>query len=237
MDTIYRAQGEEWMQLKDHYSGAQGYTPLVAPATHPVQDLDFGMIRLANGQTYAAESGGYEVGLVVLSGTCEMAIGGEHFTALGSRATVFDGRATGAYVPRATAYSIRATRDDTEIACCRCRTEEDFPVQVVRPDRVIANERGGPGFQRYVHDIFGDQVRASRMIVGETFTVAGNWSSYPPHKHDENAPPDEVQQEELYLYKIRPANGFGLQYWYTNSGSERGALDQATAVHENDITL
>jgi 5-deoxy-glucuronate isomerase len=80
-------------------------------------------------------------------------------------------------------------------------------------------------------------VKAQRLILGETFTTAGNWSSFPPHKHDTLALPDEVAQEELYIYKIRPEQGFGIQYWYTTSDSPFGALDEVAAVRENDITL
>jgi 5-deoxy-glucuronate isomerase len=75
------------------------------------------------------------------------------------------------------------------------------------------------------------------MLVGETYTIAGNWSSFPPHKHDVEVVPDEVQQEELYLFKIRPAEGFGVQVFYSRPDSPHGELDEAVAVRENDLTL
>ena len=79
--------------------------------------------------------------------------------------------------------------------------------------------------------------RRQRCSLGETFTLAGNWSSFPPHKHDVEALPDEVQQEEVYLFKIRPEEGFGVQVFYSRPESLRGALDEAVAVRNDDLTL
>jgi 5-deoxy-glucuronate isomerase len=210
---------------------------VVTPQTHPIHDLDFGMLVLADGQQYQAESAGEEVGLVILTGRCSLEVDGRPFASLGGRASVFEGRATGVYVPCQSSYTVEAGPEGVEIAVCRCPTQERHPVQVVRPAEVIVNERGGPGFRRYVHDIFGPQVQASSMLVGETYTVAGNWSSYPPHKHDVEALPEEVQQEELYLFKLRPAEGFGLQYCYSRPESPHGALEQVLAVRQDDVTL
>ena len=185
------------MNLKYHYTPTPGYTQVVSPQTHPIHDLDFGMLVLESGQQYQAESAGYEVGLVILTGRCTLEVDGQPFERLGERASVFEGRATGVYVPCQASYRVQAGPEGVEMAVCRCPTRERHPVQVVQPAEVIVNERGGAGFKRYVHDIFGPQVQASTMLVGETYTLAGNWSSFPPHKHDVEALPDEVQQEEL----------------------------------------
>lgn len=226
------------VKLQYHYIAAPGYTPLVARDAHlPTELLDFGMLRLGEGQTYQAESDGDEVGLVILSGTCDVRIGDGRIERLGERADVFAGRASGAYVPRGTTFEVRGGPGGVESAVCRCAASADYPVQVVRPADVVVHDVGGPGFQRYVHDILGPQMRASALIVGETFTPEGNWSSFPPHKHDVEALPDEVRQEELYLYKIRPASGFGIQYQYSRPDSPRGAMEQPLAVHDDDVTL
>lgn len=225
------------MNLKYHYTAAPGYTQLVTPQTHPINDLDFGMLKLERGQVYQAESAGYEIGLVILTGRCTIRVDDQTFADLGGRTIVFEDRAAGVYVPCGSHFGVRAGPEGVEIAVCRCPTQERYPAQVVRPADVIANERGGPGHKRYVHDIFGPQVQAATMLVGETFTLAGNWSSFPPHKHDVEALPDEVQQEELYLYKIRPEGGFGLQYLYSRPESLCGELEQALAVRQDDFTL
>ncbi len=225
------------MQLRHSYTPAPGYTQLVTPQTHPIERIDFGMLRLDEGQTFETASGKDELGLVVLTGTCSIQVDGEQFAGLGGRRTVFDGRATGVYVPREAQVQVRADSDGVEIAVCRARADQRYPARVVRPEEIVTHAVGGPGYFRYVHDIFGSQMQARTLLVGETFTPQGNWSSFPPHKHDVEAPPDEVKQEELYLYKIRPETGFGIQYLYTPPGSPYGPLDQALAVRHNDLTL
>jgi 5-deoxy-glucuronate isomerase len=237
---VVRVNTARWgapMNLKTHYDATPGYTQLVTPGAQPVRHLDFGILRLERGQSYESTSGGHEVGLVILSGICEVRVDDQVFDELGGRETVFDGRATGVYAPCGSQVTIRATSANVEIAVCRCATATRHPVRVVRPEDVVAHEVGGPGFRRYVHDILGTTMEASSMIVGETFTVAGNWSSFPPHKHDVEAPPDEVSQEELYLYKIRPAEGFGVQYLYSRPDSPHGPLDEALPLHEDDVTF
>jgi 5-deoxy-glucuronate isomerase len=225
------------MELRHHYTPTLGYTQLVTPQTHLVARIDFGLLRLEAGQTYDVSSGANELGLVALSGRYAVQIDGERFVGLGGRTTVFDGRATGVYAPCESQITIRSESDDLEIAVCRAPTTQRYPARVVRPEEVVAHTVGGPGYLRYVHDILGPQMQAGALIVGETFTPQGNWSSFPPHKHDVESPPDEVKQEELYLYKIRPQTGFGVQYMYTPPGSAYGPLDQALAVRHNDLTL
>ncbi len=225
------------MNLKMHYDARPGYTQLVTPGVQPVQHLDFGVLRLERDQRYQTTSGNHETGLVILGGACVVEVDGQRFDELGGRESVFDGRATGIYVPCGSQLSVRATSTSVEIAVCRCATEAKHPVRVIQPEEVVAREVGGAGFKRYVHDILGTNMEASSMIVGETFTVAGNWSSFPPHKHDVEALPDEVRQEELYFYKIRPSEGFGIQYLYSRPESPHGALDEAIPLHEDDVTV
>ena len=225
------------VHLHYHYDAQSGYTQLVTPGEQPVELLDFGMLALGEGQTYRATSGSDELGLVILSGTCEVRVNDSVFERLGGRATVFDGRATGVYVPRESAFEVRGGAGGVEVAVCRCPASERYPARVVRPGDVVVHDVGGPGFKRYVHDILGTQMSAGSMLVGETFTLQGNWSSYPPHKHDVEALPDEVRQEELYLYKIRPAHGFGIQYVYSRPDSPRGPLEAPMALRDNDVTI
>ncbi|HEV2236457.1 MAG TPA: 5-deoxy-glucuronate isomerase [Ktedonobacterales bacterium] len=225
------------MNLRLHDAGRPGYTELVTPATHPVERITFGVLRLDAGASHTIACGRDEVGLIVLSGTFDARVGDQTFTGLGGRPDVFAGRATGVYLPRGARATLSGAAGGASIAVCRCAAQADLPVQVIRPEQVVAHDVGGPGFRRYVHDILGPQMRASVMLIGETFTPAGNWSSYPPHKHDVEALPEEVRQEELYYYQVRPERGFGLQYLYTPDGSPHGALDQALAVRHRDVTL
>ena len=66
------------------------------------------------------------------------------------------------------------------------------------------------------------------------FTPGGNWSSYPPHKHDTENPPVEARLEELYFYQFaKPAQGFAFARVYTADRS----LDEAITPMDGDVVL
>jgi 5-deoxy-glucuronate isomerase len=79
---------------------------------------------------------------------------------------------------------------------------------------------GRDSWGRTVRTILGPADAASRLIVGETMhNGTGTWSSFPPHRHD-RASADEARLEEVYYYRIRPANGFAVQVRYDLDTSE-----------------
>ncbi len=84
------------------------------------------------------------------------------------------------------------------------------------------NARGRANYSREVHDIFVTDPHVQRLMVGETFNPPGNWSSYPPHKHDGRD--GEPTLEEVYYFRIDPPQGFGQQMLYTNDGEIGDAL-------------
>ncbi len=226
------------VQLTYHYPAGLGLTQLVTPGKEPLRDIDFAMLRLAPGESYRAETGGDEVGLILITGSASLDSGDRHIDDLGARESVFEGRATGVYLPIHTPFHVTAGATGVEAAICRSHATEVYPFQVVRPSQVVIHDVGQVGIRRFVHDILGvTNSQAQRLIIGETFTPAGNWSSFPPHKHDTLDLPVEVQQEELYLFKMRPENGFGIQCWYTRGDSPYAALNQADIVHHNDVTI
>jgi 5-deoxy-glucuronate isomerase len=65
------------------------------------------------------------------------------------------------------------------------------------------------------------------------FTPSGNWSSYPPHKHDRDNPPGEVDLDETYYYRMRDPKGYGLQRLYTANGK----FDATYKVEHGDLVL
>src|SRR5262249_41580554 len=84
------------------------------------------------------------------------------------------------------------------------------------PSDVVVHNRGRSLYQREVHDLFVGDPHGRRLMVGETFNEIGNWSSYPPHKHDGRD--GELRLEEMYYYRIDPPDGFGLNVLYTADG-------------------
>jgi 5-deoxy-glucuronate isomerase len=87
---------------------------------------------------------------------------------------------------------------------------------IVTPDGVKVAARGRGHYTREVHNILVDDPHARRLMVGETFNPPGNWSSFPPHKHDGRD--GEPVLEEVYYYRVDPPQGFGQQMMYTADG-------------------
>ncbi|MFZ5825879.1 MAG: 5-deoxy-glucuronate isomerase [Bacillota bacterium] len=190
------------------------------------------LLRLDEQESYAGNTGAEEVALVILGGKARITSASQDLGLLGERASVFEGSAHAVYLPCYTSYQVTAATS-VEIALCRAPSERPGRVQVVRPADVVVNQRGKDLFQRRVEDIVADNVEADHIVVGETFNLAGNWSSYPPHKHDVENLPVESEMQEIYLFKIQPQQGFAVQVIYTADGE----IDQAYRILDGDVTL
>lgn len=169
------------------------------------------------GSATIAPPGGEEAVLVLLAGDVEWD---------GVRATrtdVFDARASAVYLPAGSSVDVVAN-SQTELALAATRNAglaaaASAPV-FITPTDVVVHERGAPGWLRQVHDVAADNVHAEALIVGETFNGPGQWSSYPPHKHD--GTDGEPALEEVYYYRFDRPGGFGFQGLYE---SESGEVD------------
>lgn len=146
----------------------------------------------------------------------------------GTRATrtdVFDAPAAAVYLPPGSVVDVVA-REQSEFALAStvgCALEPgDEDVEMVSPQQVVVHDRGRPPWQRTVHDVVAENVHAHRLIVGETFNEPGQWSSFPPHKHD--GTDGEPALEEVYYFRFDRPGGFGFQGLYDASGDERAIL-------------
>ena len=94
--------------------------------------------------------------------------------------------------------------------------------------------RGQGSNTRYICDILPHtDPTAAHLLVVEVVTPAGHSSSYPPHKHDQEAPPTETQLEETYYHRLNPPQGFAFQRVYTDDRS----LDESMAVENHDTVM
>ena len=93
--------------------------------------------------------------------------------------------------------------------------------------------RGAGAEERRIANILMESEPAESLLVTEVVTPAGHWSSYPPHKHDRDAPPDETLLEETYYHRLREAGGFAFQRVYTDDRS----LDASVAAGDGDVVL
>jgi 5-deoxy-glucuronate isomerase len=181
--------------------------------------------------SFAAETGDGEIALVPLGGRCRVEAEGESWE-LGGRASVFEGMPWALYLPRDTPYRVEAD-GPLELAISGARCERRREPALIRPEDVEIEVRGAGNATRQINHIVKPEFPAERLLVVEVFTPSGNWSSYPPHKHDEDHPPGEVVLEETYYYRTRDPAAFAVQRLY----SPRHGLDVTETVRDGDVML
>jgi len=175
--------------------------------------------KLAPGEMYEAATRGEEAAFVLLSGRCDVDWGAGP-KAIGERKSVFDGLPYCVYLPTNNGVKFKA---DTvcEIAECRVPSRKEGEPHLFTPKDAVTSLRGGGNASRQIVDIIRPDFPADKLVVIEVYTPGGNWSSYPPHKHDVHNPPVEVDLDEIYYYRIdRPQEGFALQRLYSPDKSQ-----------------
>ncbi len=182
--------------------------------------LRFGLARVQAGEAIQLETQDQEALLVVIEASedVRVAAGGREFELPPRRSVFVDGPAA-VYAPANTALELRGP---LLAAVFQAHAPESGgEPYAILPGEVSTVERGRGNFTRRVRDILPAERRAERLLAGETLNPPGNWSSSPPHKHDRNAPPAEARLEEIYLFRVNPKQGFGLQHSYHSGGPTR----------------
>jgi len=194
--------------------------------------------RLAPGGEWSADTGDCEATVVVLGGVCAVSSNRGDWPQVGRRPDVFSGMPHALYLPRRTSFAVTALGDALEIAYCWVPTDQDHPARLVTPAESEIEIRGGHGATRQINSIIPPGFDCHRIVAVEVYTPGGNWSSYPPHKHDSHRVDEggrllEADLEEVYYYRIKPPQGYALQRVYTDDRS----LDEAMVCRDNDIVL
>jgi 5-deoxy-glucuronate isomerase len=187
------------------------------------QLIDLRLVQLSTGEQMESTADGEQLA-VVLGGVVEASADGSPLGAVGGRADVFDGLGEAVYVPPGTELVV-APDGPAVVAVASTPLAGRAPgrTRVIRASDQIVTEVGSGNWSRTIRTVLGPEDDAGRLIVGETINPPGNWSSYPPHKHDRQAPPDEVELEEVYFYRLRPERGFAVQILYS-AGEERSLV-------------
>ncbi|MEF3402957.1 5-deoxy-glucuronate isomerase [Agromyces sp. CCNWLW203] len=135
--------------------------------------------------------------------------GAAHEVELEGRASVFDGPTDCLYLPPGASATLSGSATGPRrVAVAEAPATTRHPLRRIGRDEVPVELRGRGRASRQVHDLGTPSVLdAERLIVCEVITPAGNWSSYPPHKHDEELPGRESQLEEIYYFELAPAPG------------------------------
>jgi len=194
--------------------------------------VGFGLYQLEEGESISEPTGDSEVILVLVEGKARINADGEDFGEMGERMSVFERtKPHAAYIPNNSQWTATATTKLT-LAVCAAPGKGNYPARII--DGIGLEERGKGANTRYIHAIaMEDKDIADSLLVTEVFTPQGNWSSYPPHRHDEDNFPDITYLEEVYYHRINPAQGFGFQRVFT----EDGRLDESIAVSDGDVVL
>jgi 5-deoxy-glucuronate isomerase len=200
--------------------------------------LHFAARRLKPARPWEFDTGASELGLVLLGGVCRVTSNRGEWSRIGRRPHVFAGMPYALYLPPNTRFTVEALDGEADVAYGWCAAEEELPPRLVTPAHVNIEIRGGGNATRQINSIFPPGFPCQRLVAVEVYTPAGNWSSYPPHKHDvhrENAAGHliEADLEETYFYKFDHPNGFALQRVYTDDRS----LDELALARPNDLVL
>lgn len=208
----------------------QGYNKIFDVGEYGMNLTSFGLIKLAAGTSYRGDTGGFEVALVVLGGKCSAKGDGFGFAEVGGRKNPFDGAPHTLYLPRNTKYELTATTD-IEIAYNASPASRDTAKPtLITPDMTRSFELGRENFTRRATVILDEKFESEHFYIGEGMIPSGNWSGYPPHRHDIDNLPDEIDMEETYFYLFNPPQGFGIQKIYTPDGR----IDETYTVKNYD---
>ena len=192
----------------------------VTPDSAGWDHLSFAARKMSRGDQWEFETQGNELALVVLGGTCQVTSNQGTWTEVGRRPNVFAGMPYTLYLPPETRFKVHAKSETLDIAYGWCKAKAAHPARLVKPADVEIEIRGGGNVTRQINKMIPPGFPCSRLVIVEVYTPSGNWSSYPPHKHDEHIVDAagnvlEADLEEVYFYKIDRPEGFAYQRIYT----------------------
>ena len=182
---------------------------------------------------------------MVLGGTVDVTSSRGQWQGLGRRANVFAGLPYALYLPIDTDLTVTAATD-SEFAVAWVAADQEFAPRLITPAEVGVEIRGGDHATRQINQMLPPGFPCQRLVVVEVYTPGGNWSSYPPHKHDVHtvAPDGSLVQadlDEVYYYKIDRPEGYALQRVYTGADSplhQAGCpIDAAVIARNDDVVL
>jgi 5-deoxy-glucuronate isomerase len=195
------------------------------------------VLELAPGAAHAFDTGPDELLVLPLAGGCVVGCEGERFEVTG-RANVFDRVTDFVYVPRDAHVEV-ASPGGGRFALPSARARQRLPARYGAAEDVPVELRGAGQASRQVNNFCRpDSFEADKLIAVEVLTPGGNWSSWPPHKHDEDRPPEETQLEEVYYFEIAgqgDTQGVGYQRVYSSGPDRR--IDVRAEVRTGDVVL
>jgi len=207
--------------------------------------IHFQVRRLSSQRSWSFATGDHELAIVPLSGSTRVESDRGQWSHIGERDSVFSGLPYALYLPRRTSLTVTA-ETACEIAVAQAPTDQDHEPRLVTPSDIEIEIRGGDNATRQINNIIPPGFPCHRLVVVEVYTPGGNWSSYPPHKHDvhkidQTGKVLEADLEEVYFYKLDRPEGFAFQRIYTalESPLHRAGfpIDAVLLARNNDAVL
>ncbi|HVH62027.1 MAG TPA: 5-deoxy-glucuronate isomerase [Candidatus Dormibacteraeota bacterium] len=205
----------------------------ITPESADWKYVGFQVVRLVKGDDFVGRTGEREVCAVILGGRIDAGFGNHEWRDIGARANVFEGLPFALYAPPGGELYLKAVSDSAEVALCWAPASIGAAPALIRPEDIHAFQRGSGRVERMIRNILMEDQPAEALLVAEVLTPAGNWSSFPPHKHDTDDLPREAYLEEVYYHRLARPDGFAVQLVYTDDRS----LDEAIQVRDGDVVL
>ena len=228
----------ENMLVRSQDRGTSGVIAQVSAAQAGWDYLNMTVRRMNRGELYSGNTAGYEYVHVILGGVCNIRTEQANFGHVGRRPDVFSGMPHALYLSRKMDFEIEALTDGFEVATCWVPSDRDHLVKLVTPEDSAVELRGGGNASRQINGIIPPGFNCHRIVCVEVYTPSGNWSSYPPHKHDVHREDVdgtvvEADLEEIYFYKIDRPGGYAYQRVYNDDRS----IDSVMMAQDNDAVL
>lgn len=200
--------------------------------------LNFEARIMKKDERWSGHTGNHEYGIILLGGDYKVKTNRGYWETTNGRKDVFSGIAHTLYLPRNTSFEFTAVSDWLDLGYGWCETDQDHPACFKAPEEAAIEIRGGDNATRQINSLLQPGFNCHRLVSVEVYTPSGNWSSFPPHKHDtrkvdREGKVTEASLQETYFYKIDKPQGFAIQHVYNDDRS----LDEITVAKNNDVVL
>ncbi len=206
----------------------------ISPSNAPVEYVGLKQLEMKKGCTYQEDLQKQEVCIVTLTGKITVTDYDQTFENIGTRESVFDKIPTDSvYISNDQKFKITAV-SNAKVIICYAPSNKQLPTKLIKASDNSIEDRGKYANKRHVQNILTDtDPTANNLLVVEVYTEGGNWSSYPPHKHDRDNLPEESFLEEIYYHEMNPQQGFVFQRVYTDDRS----IDETMTVENGEAVL
>jgi 5-deoxy-glucuronate isomerase len=220
-------------------SGRDGASVWIDPGARSLQWCGVRVHELVADDAITFTTDAFEMAVLPLSGEMTVEVEGRRFE-LRDRVDVFHGVADWAYLPIDAEVRL-SSRSGAQVALPSARADSRFDPVKGDAEAVPVELRGAGQATRQINNFMAPEVfdGAQRLMCVEVLTPDGNWSSYPPHRHD-GIGECTVNNEEVYYFRVGStvtgtysADGFGMHRTYTTNGE----VDVNVAVYDGDVFL